>query len=36
MTKEEISNLEYKILNCYINHYGNETLKQIILKGETK
>ena len=34
MTKEEIDNLEYKILNYYNNHYGNNKLKQIILKGD--
>lgn len=36
MTKEEIDNLEYKILNYYISHYGSDKLKQTILKGEIK
>lgn len=34
MTKEEINNLKYKILNYYIKHHGNDKLKRIILKGE--
>jgi hypothetical protein len=36
MSKEEINDLEYKILNYYVSHYGNDKLKKIILKGETK
>lgn len=36
MTKEEINDLEYKILNYYVSHYGSDKLKQIILKGKAK